>query len=664
MVLLPRIEGARLLAWSRNLGLFLLGVVALVAARIWLTSDILVVAHANAGYDDNLFVDMAREVLDGGWFGSYDKHNLIKGVFYPYFLAVVHALGLPLMAAHQGLYVLACVAFLAAILRYLPNRYWGLLVFAVLLFNPVSYTESVVARPIRDSIYPSLALLLIAASARLALAAEAGERPSRPWAWLAGLSLAAFWLIRQEGIWIVPTVAVPLLYAAFVAIRRGDFDRDYRRVLMIPILVPVAAVLLVSLVNLAAYGVFRMTDMESNAFRDAYGALSRIRVENRAARVPVSREARDKAYSVSPTFATLRAALEGPGLRGFRTTGMANGQIDFGGGHFLWAIREAVFSQVGSKHAGTVDDYFRRIADEVDAACDSGALDCGPRRSGFMPPWNEGYTQALPGTFLETLRRIVTFHWVTHRIDISSGTDKNMQLFRRVLIGDFTPTVRDILGERTVIGGWAVSHLGPVSFRLVDSKNREFPQGLRQGLPSVGLFEAQSHVPGLRKEWTESARFMVDTVCELPCYLDVVIRGERVARIPLDGTVISLVRSDFRMHLDVHIPPSLQDGARKRDAFTKYYIDYTPWLAGLALLCYLFITVRMIVRKRIDGHWIVLSVLLGTVLARAVVISVVHVTSFDAMNTQYLSPAFPPGLAFVALAPILVFLRKPTGAKV
>ncbi|HAZ06313.1 MAG TPA: hypothetical protein DCY58_08890, partial [Acetobacterium sp.] len=43
-------------------------------------------AHAGAGHDDRLMINMANSLIQGEWLGSYSEKTLVKGLFFPLFL--------------------------------------------------------------------------------------------------------------------------------------------------------------------------------------------------------------------------------------------------------------------------------------------------------------------------------------------------------------------------------------------------------------------------------------------------------------------------------------------------------------------------------------------------------------------------------------------------
>ncbi len=65
------------------------------------------------------------------------------------------------------------------------------------------------------------------------------------------------------------------------------------------------------------------------------------------------------------------------------------------GGLFLWAFRDAIAYTGYYSNGKYPDDFYRRIASEVNTACDSGALNCFAKRESMSPVWHWYYMKYL-----------------------------------------------------------------------------------------------------------------------------------------------------------------------------------------------------------------------------------------------------------------------------
>ena len=170
-----------------------------------------------ARIDDRLFLDLARHLLAGEWLGPYDQFTLIKGAFYSLWVAAVHLTGIPLLLAQQLLYVAACALLVVALRPLVAARWLRGLIFVVLLWNPMTFTNVQAMRVVREGIYPALGVLVTACAVALLGRAERPLAEIAGWAAGLGLALGAFWLTREEGLWILPLVVPVVILAAFRA---------------------------------------------------------------------------------------------------------------------------------------------------------------------------------------------------------------------------------------------------------------------------------------------------------------------------------------------------------------------------------------------------------------------------------------------------------------
>src|SRR6266571_7307185 len=127
--------------------------------KFWLVAAQPVVAHANASFDDRLFLALAEQLLKGNWLGPYSQFTLMKGPMYPLFIAGTFVLGLPLPLAQHLLYLLGCALLVLALRPCFRAEWEALALFILLWWQPMSYVELDV---LRQNLYTPLALLLLA----------------------------------------------------------------------------------------------------------------------------------------------------------------------------------------------------------------------------------------------------------------------------------------------------------------------------------------------------------------------------------------------------------------------------------------------------------------------------------------------------------------------
>lgn len=412
--------------------------------KLWLVAGQYRPAFTHAAHDDELFVKLAVALSKGDWLGTFDRLTLIKGPVYPLFLALCYTFSLPAYLMQQLLYVAACLLLVKVTSEWIPQEKLQVLIYGVFLFNPVSFSFPMTHFK-RESIYGSLSLLVVAGL--IALYCRTSEEDTAAltkWGIFLGALAAAFWLTREEGIWIIPPTAVFLAFAAYRWVKRPPEER-YRLAwrYLLPFSVWCAGLFVVAWINDAHYGLFTINEIKSRSFRAAYGALTRVEHENWLRYVPVPREVRLRIYEVSPSFAELRPHLEGE--LGRRWAGPGSDLLPEGrkyeivGGWFLWLFREAVQKQGYYEDGATAKRYYARVAEEINRACDDGKLRAGRRRATLAPRLRREhagpYLRALPGAVSFVVRLEGSEPRATSN---SQGREPKISLFRE-LSGDRVP---------------------------------------------------------------------------------------------------------------------------------------------------------------------------------------------------------------------------------
>lgn len=380
-------------------------VTLLCAFHLWLVAGQRVIVLASSG-DDYLFIRLAGHLARMEWLGPYDHFTLVKGMFYPLWIAVAFRMGIPLLVSQHLLYVGSSLVLLMALRPARLPRWSLLLLAAALLTNPYTLSFQLV---MRDGIYDSLALLVLACAIGLHLRKDGPPRLMAAWAAGMGTAFAAFWLTREEGVWLAGSLA--LLTGAglvfHVLRRRAGLARPV--LLLAPYAIWAVVLLCVSTANYRTYGVFGTVEFKAGPLLHAYGNLLRIKPAAFQPFVPVTAEVRQKVYEVSPSFAGLRPYFEGrPGRRWARMSTVLTRQpaanMEICGAYFIWAFRDAVAKAGHCKTGRSAMRFYEKMAREIDDACAKGLLDCGPRHRSLAPPLRREYAPL----FLASLRRCYT----------------------------------------------------------------------------------------------------------------------------------------------------------------------------------------------------------------------------------------------------------------
>ncbi len=631
--------------------------VALAAVKLWLASAKAVAAFDFAGHDQMLFLRLAQAILRTGWLGQFNELTLAKGPGYPLFLAANHLLGAPLLVSQQLLYLGAGAVFVWALGSFVASRWLLAGTFALYAFSPASAMD-ITDHVLRTAIYPALSVLSLGCGIGLLGAAATGRRSALAWGLGLGAAFGCFWLTREEGVWLLPSIGLLLLGAAWATWRRrGAASIRWRG--WVPLAAPLMVFLLldggVAALNHAAYGVWTTNQFRYRPFLDAYGALLRVARPVEQPFIPVPAAVRQAIYRESPRFRELRPSLErdwiGAGCEIYPAA-----CHDIAGGWFMWALLSAAAEAGHFRSGPEMGRFFAGLAQEVNDACAERRLACGPPQSGMRPPI---HWRRIAPQLLAALRR--AYAMVVGLSGLNPGqAPSDSSPAGRALFAAFTHEPVAPEGSpthRTADAGIVARVSGWVYF----PDHRAFTVGLRTGLVPLPLGAAYSERPDVAARLHDPAAhrlgFDVAGFCPAPCFLVVdaggapfrilVAPGETGAR-PLGGEGTVFLDSAAEVPRPAAgSAPAMAQGWRPRllAGIARAYRTAAPVLFVCGLGAYLALAVLVC---RGAGPWLFL---IGTALALGIValtsaIALVEVTSFPAVGFGYLAPGVPLALLF------------------
>jgi hypothetical protein len=456
--------------------LFWASIFLLIIVKLYLVSGQTLSANGGEAYDDKLFIDLANNISNGNWLGEYNNRTLIKGPFYPLWIAINYKLGMPLLFSQHLLYILSCVTFIGAIASIVRIRYL-LLIFVFILFNPISYSGGVMTYVLRSGIYQSLSLIMISICIYFVLNYKYSQKINLFLFICFGIFLSAFWLTREESIWIIPFIVITYI-VIFLKLVTASYSLRFITkqilLLILPFFILLISIVTVSGLNKHYYGISTYNEPKSSFFKAAYGALIRVKHQPWQPAVPLPEKVRKEIYSVSPAFYELKPFLDGEFGKRWRhilynvKSAYNNGKLDpikkeiitsflrndqsgiwhhvwdkpqkneYYGPWFIWALRDAV-TAAGYTSATAAKQFYLRLADEINLACKDKKLDCLSARSTLIPPWRSEYTVPLFKTFLNSIYYLITYSEFSAGSGFSAGESVSIDLFKKMTNEQLSP---------------------------------------------------------------------------------------------------------------------------------------------------------------------------------------------------------------------------------
>ena len=422
---------------QRTLWIFL---AAMGLCSILLRQAFPIVAIA-APHDDYLFITLAESLLQGRWLGDYNHLTHAKGMAYPVFLALNQLAGWPLKLTEHILYLGAALYFSHMLGRIFNARWLTIVTFMLLAFNPAPWSPVVGGRVVREGLYTSLTLLMLALALRCYMLPDGTsvrQALRKHWAGLSLLGLVGgvFWLTREEGVWLLPSIGMLAAYGLMARWRQGVAILPALAYLGVPLIVAQLPIQTVNTLNYRQYGVYHHNDFHSPDFVAAYGALSRIRHDAWQRYVVIPKDARERAYRFSAAARELKPHLEGELGQAWRAIGCEQTRTtpcpEILSGWFMWALRDAVLAAGHYQTAPQAAAFYRQLASQINTACDQTPQDCLPRRQTLVPPWRWHYAADTLRSSAQVASTLTSLHGLPIGPGEGFGTPGQLDTFARI----------------------------------------------------------------------------------------------------------------------------------------------------------------------------------------------------------------------------------------
>ncbi len=379
--------------------------------------------HARAyDTDDRLMVLMAAALRGGEWLGDYRGQLLMKGSFFPMFLAGISSLRLDYLGALNFLNALAAFFFVSQLRGILKRPVLRFILFAVLLFDPATCGELSFQRVYRTSITAWEALVLWGVYYGLYVnAAELNGRfrfRDLLLILLAGFDLWAIWNTREECFWVLPFIITATL---LIGLRYRQAERQKvcsgrltvlrAGMLLLPFIMLFAGNQIIRGLNERYYGEAVRLELADGNFSKALKSIYSVKNERETEMVTVTREKLERILAVSPALSRIRPELEKK-LDWYARIDRHPKDGNTEDGWFLWGLKYAAFDNGATDTLPKSQNYWEQVHQEIEAALDDPSS--GLERQMTMPsplisPLQTGYLKKLPETLSGTIRFVAAY---------------------------------------------------------------------------------------------------------------------------------------------------------------------------------------------------------------------------------------------------------------
>ena len=442
---------------------FFLSMVLFGVLKEFLVYNLPIMAVPKGIHDDWIMVHMADALRGGRWLGEYNDLTLTKGMFFPFYLAVLNFLHLSYLSVSAFLYTVSCMIFVYA-LRPLLKKYRACLtLYLVLLWNPVSYSVQAFQRVYRNSISYIQVLLIFGGLLALWLRRKEPVKKQLLWLLTAAIGMVTFFYTREDAIWVEPFLIV------FVLVYLGNLFVLWRKehakvyvakavLILLPFLSVWGAGQLIAQENYNHYNIRLTNELQKGGFAEMYKSMMAVKPEEDIPGVTMTREKVARMCDECPTLKKLEPYIQSSRIY---WAGSEENEKDWEvrDGWVFWIFRTALEQAGYYTDGGTVNQVCLQIRDELETAMDEGRLERqATMPSTYMSPWRKGYLGDLFGALGKAITYTTTYDEMETLVYLYSEPDDNggIPLFER-MTGDKAVWYESELVE---MAGWYAPYEG------------------------------------------------------------------------------------------------------------------------------------------------------------------------------------------------------------
>lgn len=349
--------------------IILILLITLSILRIVMSYNSPISIYTSEKYDDRLLYEYSNSLSNGDWLGQYNQLTLVKGITFSVFQALCNKLMIPYQI---GLGILNIISGVLICLALKPkiSKKWLYLTYVCLIFSPINLTTTVAQRNYRNAIIPASVLMVFAGYIGMFLRKNQRLKTLLLWSIISGIALVFFWFVKEDSIWVVPFIGtISLLTFIWLIINEKENRLIKSFILLVPAIILIIVTLLICFMNYKYYGVFTTSDKSNSEFGKMMSNLFMIEDENNIKNNPawVTKNMLEKAYSVSPTFATLKPTMEMcPAWT--ETNGETNGDL------IIWKIRYVMELHGYYQSATIAKEFCEKVNNELEIAFENNSL--------------------------------------------------------------------------------------------------------------------------------------------------------------------------------------------------------------------------------------------------------------------------------------------------
>lgn len=423
----------------------------------------LIVPLVDYHVDDLLYLRLAKDFY---WGYEFDQLAFVRRPGFPIWIGVINAVGLSFALVQKLTYLLVVGLFSHVASKLGTNKALILGAAILSLYHP--HAPALLMRITPDGAYTLSVMFCLSFFGLSTLASN--RKWATTWGILSGLGAGWAYATREEHIVLLALFASIAMINVFIYWR---LERKSFRPLILVASCTAIVPLLFSSINYYHFGVFALSEFSSKSFQSTYQAALSLPQKPGLERVPLSRDALESLYRVSPSWAKLKPHIEKSSPGWARLTSSTTGDPnEVGAGAFPWMLKSSVDDIGAYTSAKSADEFYFTLAEEIQQAQKRGELESrGPIISQLDPDWRAWLPRFLNSSTKLAGRLVLPESIIIPYHSAFSGTSDLKQLYHDTLkrpIEQPTPNIRSVVAD-----GWMYQNNGRINSLEIIAANGE-----------------------------------------------------------------------------------------------------------------------------------------------------------------------------------------------
>ncbi|MDD3241663.1 MAG: hypothetical protein PHQ64_02650 [Bacilli bacterium] len=311
----------------------LIFIIFIIAIRLLITYYLRPYIRTSYVHDDMMVYDFVNSLINGNYLGTYNHLTLTKGIMYPLFVSILSIINIPYLFGINILYIVSITIISLSLRKIINNDKVILILFTLLLFNPISFAEKTYLLFYRNWFSSCIIFIYFGLLFRIINKSKLIDYITL------GIFLGIAFLTREDAIWLIPSLLIMII-----------FIKEKILFKLIPVGIVIFFIIINSIINYSYYGVFTYNELVNSSFKDAYSKVLNIKGDTLTEKI-------DIASKNSDTFKEFYDVFE--------KTSFYEKEERYKG-NFIWLFRAYVNKLGYYKDSKTADNFYKKIINELD----------------------------------------------------------------------------------------------------------------------------------------------------------------------------------------------------------------------------------------------------------------------------------------------------------